>query len=108
MTTLDAALTVSIHLFGQLRITHDGAPFRFAGRRRTLALLGYLLLNRDRPVARDFLAFTLWPDDDEESARAKLRSSLHLLARSLPPAPACHPWVLAESSDIQWNPDNRI
>ena len=62
----------------------DGQPFKLATPRKTLPILAYLLLHRESPVARDFLAYVMWPDDEEESARNKLRMSLYDLARILP------------------------
>jgi len=67
-----------------------------------LPLLAYLLLHRAVPLGRDFLAYLLWPDDAEESARTKLRANLYDLARVLPP-PAGH-WLLIDGDHVQWNP----
>lgn len=44
---------------------------------RTMPLLAYLLLGRDRPIARDQLAYKFWPDYSEDEARANLRRHLH-------------------------------
>jgi DNA-binding SARP family transcriptional activator/tetratricopeptide (TPR) repeat protein len=74
-----------IGLFGHVAVEVNGTPFKLATPRKTLPVLAYLLLNRDAPVARDFLAYVMWPDDEEEPARTKLRMSLYDLARVLPP-----------------------
>ncbi|HEY5425417.1 MAG TPA: AAA family ATPase, partial [Candidatus Tumulicola sp.] len=76
---------IRFRLFGHVAVEVGGAPFKLATPRKTLPILAYLLLNRDVPVARDFLAYVMWPDDEEESARNKLRMSLHDLGRVLPP-----------------------
>ena len=94
-----------VFLLGPPRFEFDGAPFRFKSARKTMSLLGYLLLNREGAVARDRIAFTLWPDDEEEAALGNLRRNLYLLTKSLPTAPAERPWLTIEASDVQWNPD---
>ncbi len=74
-----------IGLFGHVAVEVNGTPFRLATPRKTLPVLAYLLLNRDAPIARDFLAYVMWPDEEEEPARTKLRMTLYDLARVLPP-----------------------
>ncbi|MGA7095510.1 MAG: AAA family ATPase [Candidatus Cybelea sp.] len=76
---------IRIRLFGHVAVEVNGEPFRLATPRKTLSVLAYLLLNRDAPIARDFFAYVLWPDDEEEPARTKLRMNLYDLARVLPP-----------------------
>ncbi|MFN8423137.1 MAG: BTAD domain-containing putative transcriptional regulator [Anaerolineae bacterium] len=78
---------LEIALFGPLRLSHDGAPLPPPALPRTLPLLAYLLLNRDRPIPRAALAFALWPDVPEAEARANLRRHVHALDAALPAAP---------------------
>lgn len=75
--------------------------------RKTLPVLAYLLLHRDAAVSRNFLSFLLWPDETEDSARAKLRATLHDLARALPEAPEGY-WIAVEGTNIRWNPDAQV
>jgi DNA-binding SARP family transcriptional activator/tetratricopeptide (TPR) repeat protein len=75
---------IRIRLFGHVAVDVDGEPFRLATPRKTLPILAYLLLNRSAPVAREFLAYVMWPDDEEEPARTKLRGNLFELIRALP------------------------
>lgn len=69
-----------------------------------MPLLAYLLLHRDEPVSRQKLAFTLWPDEAEESARANLRRHLHHLKRALPLTTPDTPWLLVDPQTARWNP----
>ncbi len=76
-------------LLGPVRITQDGgaaddadAPLRFRSR-RTIALLGYLALER-RPTAREYLAALFWPDEEPAKGRSNLRRELYNLAQLLP------------------------
>ena len=51
--------------------------------RRTIALLGYLVVEQ-RAIARDFLAALFWPDESTSTGRSNLRRELHNLAQILP------------------------
>jgi DNA-binding SARP family transcriptional activator len=95
--------SVAIRLFGNVEIVADGEPHRLVTPRKTLQILTYLLLNRETPVAREYLSFLLWPDDEETSARTKLRASLRDLQAMLP-QPAAD-FVLLSGERLSWNPD---
>ncbi len=93
---------LEIRLFGQAEVTVDGAPFALATPRKSLQVLAYLLLHRSAPVAREYLAFLLYPDDEEVSAKKKLRATLSELPKVLPAgAAAC---LSVETERIAWNP----
>ncbi len=94
-----------IHLLGHLRLYQDDHPLPFRGLPKTLPLWACLLLNRAGPIPRSTLAYLLWPDDPEGTARSKLRRHLYDLERALPaPAPGRPPWLLRQAGTIQWNP----
>lgn len=97
---------LGIRLFGHFEVALDGAPFRLATPRKTLQVLAYLLLHRRVPVSREYLAFLLYPDDEEESARAKLRATLSALAKILP-KPA-ERYVCVDGEKLAWNPNAGI
>ncbi|MBC5824687.1 MAG: AAA family ATPase [Candidatus Eremiobacteraeota bacterium] len=94
---------VRIHLLGQPRLLIDGGRAKIIKAGKTVPLLAYLILHRNVPVARPFLAFTLWPDEDESAALAALRRYLYHLQKSLPPSSKASPWVLADDETLQWN-----
>jgi predicted ATPase/DNA-binding SARP family transcriptional activator len=95
---------LKIYLFGNLRLSVDREPLRFAALPKTLPLWTYLLLNRYTAVPREHVAFVIWPDEDEPTARSNLRRHLHDLRRALPPAPDDAPWLLSQGDKLQWNP----
>jgi predicted ATPase/DNA-binding SARP family transcriptional activator len=99
-----ARIVLRIYLLGQPRFEFNGQPLKFAALPKTLPLCGFLLLQRVQPVARDTVAFTLWPDQPETSARANLRRHLHDLRRALPAGQAAPAWILSDSDTLQWNP----
>jgi DNA-binding SARP family transcriptional activator len=72
----DNAQPLCVRLFGTPHVSFDGKPIRFVAA-RTLPLFVYLLLGRERPIARDQLAYRFWPDNSETEARTNLRRHLH-------------------------------
>ena len=98
---------IRIRLFGHVAVEVDGTPFKLATPRKTLAILAYLLLNRAAPIARDFLAYVMWPDDEEEPARTKLRMNLYDLARVLPPELAGKA-LIVDGDSVRLRPDLRL
>ena len=97
---------LEVRLFGHAEVTLGGAPFALATPRKSLQVLAYLLLHRSAPVARDYLAFLLYPDDEESAARAKLRATLSELPKILPqPASA---YVTIDTDKVAWNRDAEL
>ena len=94
---------LSISLLGPLRLEADGKQLKFAGPRKAAALLAYILLHQRVRIDRQNLAFTLWPDDEEEAARAALRRHIYLVTHALPP-PDGEPWIVADATTVRWNP----
>jgi DNA-binding SARP family transcriptional activator len=90
---------LEVQLFGHLVVADSGHRIDAV---RNPRLIAYLLLNRDRPVERTEVAFTLWPDSSDAQALTNLRRELHALRRALPNAER----VLAiDRRTIQWRPD---
>jgi len=97
---------LEIRLLGHVEVLADGVPFPLATPRKTLALLTFLLLNRTSRVARDFLTFQLWPDEEEEIGRQRLRANLHDLQKIMPePRDA---WITGADSVLAWNPQAEV
>jgi DNA-binding SARP family transcriptional activator/tetratricopeptide (TPR) repeat protein len=96
-------VALRFQLLGHIRAFVHGQMFAMTTPRKTPQLLAYLLLNRGATVSRDYLAFLFWPDDTEDAARTKLRSSLFDLSRALPPANEGQPWISADGTSIRWN-----
>src|SRR5712692_9569319 len=96
-------VVLRVYLFGQPRFDFNGLPLKFSVLPKTLPLCAYLLLQRAQPVARDTVAFTLWPDRPESGARANLRRHLHDLRRALPGGQSQPAWILSDADTVQWN-----
>ena len=65
-------------------------------------MLALVILQRGAAVARESLAFTLFPEADEGTALAELRRTLYLTNKSLPERPG-DPWLIVDSETIRWN-----
>lgn len=93
-------LTVS--LLGDFSIRRDGAPVAHLDTSRLQSLLAYLLLHRDAPQSRAYLAYLFWPDTTEGQARTNLRNLLHYLRRALPDADS---YLDISAQTLQWRSD---
>lgn len=94
---------LAISLLGDFKLTYGCPPntteLYTVNTARLQALLGYLLLHRQAPQARDHLAFLFWPDTSEAQALTNLRNLLHKLRRALP-TPAR--FLLVNARFVQW------
>jgi DNA-binding SARP family transcriptional activator len=71
-----------------------------AALRQRIALLALLAVEHPRPVSRDSLLASLWPESDTADARHLLRDSLYLLRSALGDDA-----VLSTGDDLRLNPD---
>ena len=76
-----ALVTLTIALLGAPRVEVDGLPLR-VDTRKAVALLAYLAVT-GHAQSRDRLALLLWPDYDDDRARAALRRTLSTLKTAL-------------------------
>jgi predicted ATPase/DNA-binding SARP family transcriptional activator len=74
---------LTITLFGPMRVLVEGHPLPRLRSRKALWLLALLALRAGRPVEREWLAGTLWPDIDQGRAATNLRVVLSELRRAL-------------------------
>jgi len=74
---------LSIQFFGPMQVRVAGQPLPPLRSRRILWLLALLTLRQNRPVEREWLAGTLWPDLDQSQAYANLRVILNGLRTAL-------------------------
>ena len=72
---------------------------------KTGALLAYLAYHRDAALSRDRLVDAIWPEDDVDQARQKLRLALHSLHNQLEPPEIPRGSVLvADRASVKLNP----
>jgi predicted ATPase/DNA-binding SARP family transcriptional activator len=77
------AAPLTIGLFGPMRVLVGDQPLPPVRSRKALWLLALLTLRHGRPVAREWLASTLWPDTDLSVAFTNLRPVIWELRRAL-------------------------
>ena len=91
---------LEISLMGGFRLVYDGKQVSGLGMPRAQALLAYLLLRRDAPVARRQLASTFWPDTTESQSRTNLR---HLVSTVRSALPHSHEYLIQDRHSLGWN-----
>jgi DNA-binding SARP family transcriptional activator len=91
-----------LHVFGTLRATRAGEPYRLAMLPRAVPLLGLIVARGTVPVSRDALAVALWPDDDEREARTNLRRHLQSLRRAFGEG---YDPLRSDDAHVAWNAD---
>ncbi|MCI2431433.1 hypothetical protein LM602_02600, partial [Candidatus Acetothermia bacterium] len=73
---------LEIKLFGEVEIRLNGQLLRFPTQ-KTKELFAYLVLHHQHAHPRAALAGLLWPESDEEHAKANLRQTLSRLRQTL-------------------------
>ena len=97
-------------LFGKFLVLRDGQELRGLDACKERELLSYLIIHRDRPQLREFLASLLWPNTSTERSKKYLRQALWHLVSALPEdhesAPSLlqveHDWVQLNLSGDIW------
>jgi DNA-binding SARP family transcriptional activator/TolB-like protein len=73
--------------------------------RKTGALLAYLAFHLDRAVSREVLAEQLWPEEDPDATRPRLRQALAALRRALePPGTPAATVLIADRATVRLDP----
>jgi len=91
-----------IRLLGEFSLVYGDQPVTAVNTARLQSLLAYLVLHRDAPQSRYYLAFQFWPDSPESQARTNLRKLFHQLHQALPDADR---FLRADAQTVQWRPD---
>jgi DNA-binding SARP family transcriptional activator len=95
-------LELRIQLLGDFQLSYGEQPLTAVNTARLQALLAYLVLHRDAPQSRKYLAFLFWPDTTEAQALTNLRNLLHKLRQALPDPDQ---FFGADAHDVHWRRD---
>jgi DNA-binding SARP family transcriptional activator len=98
----DGDAVLEIELLGHFQLSWGGRRLEGIHSSRLQSLVAYLLIHRDAPLAREHLAFLLWPESSDAQALTNLRRELHLLRRALPEPDLL---LALEHRTVQWRPD---
>jgi DNA-binding SARP family transcriptional activator len=71
-------------LLGGFSLTFDKSPVPGFHQPRLQALLAYIVLNQQKPIARNTVAFLFWPDSTDKQARTNLRKLIYSMRKALP------------------------
>jgi DNA-binding SARP family transcriptional activator len=99
---LDMSDELVVGLLGSFRMSSGGRRIEGVRTPRLESLVAYLLIHRDRPIARGQLASILWPESTDAQALTNLRRELHLLRRALPEPDRV---IVLEKRTVGWRPD---
>ena len=92
---------LALHLLGAPRLELDNVPI-IADRRKVLALLAYLAINRWQHH-RDHISALFWPDYDQSKAYANLRHILWEVGQLIGEG-----WIAAHRDTIGFNADEHL
>src|SRR5579862_1019127 len=102
----DAKLRIYIEMLGGLRIRRDGEQPLDCPTHQPDALLACLALGLNHSDRREMLMEQLWPGDDADTARHKLRHCLYVLRRRFTEPPWEQPdLLLITRSTLRLDPD---
>ena len=95
---------VRLRVLGGLTLELDGVPVPHEtwGSRKSRLLLAQLVARRGRPVPREELAVSLWPDGDPSRLGPRLSVELSKLRRALGPARDA---IVADRDSLHLDPD---
>jgi DNA-binding SARP family transcriptional activator/transposase-like protein len=94
-----------IELFGGLKAQQGERVLTHFETRKIAALLAWLALHPQRPHPREVVAEQLWPEEDWDATRNRLRQALSSLRRELePPGTPDHSVLVADRSHVWLNP----
>jgi DNA-binding SARP family transcriptional activator len=91
-----------IRMLGSFQASDAEKPIGKLQSDRLQALLAYLVLHRDQPLARQQLAVTFWPDTTDAQARTNLRTLLVRLREALSDADQ---FLAIDAQTVQWRTD---
>lgn len=94
--------TLHICLLGDFRLLYGNDPLTTVNTPRLQTLFAYLLLHRQAPQARQYLAFQFWPDSSEKQAHTNLRKLLFQLRNALPNSAR---FLTQDHLTVHWRPD---
>ena len=90
-----------ISLLGEFRVQNGAEEPLHFDTRQTTALLAYLSFYGHRAHSREILAEHLWPDEDVNATRARLRTALWAIRRLLEPRSMSGTVLNSSRSDVQ-------
>jgi predicted ATPase/DNA-binding SARP family transcriptional activator len=95
-----------ISLMGAFQVMLHGRPAHPFDSAKVRSLLAYLVVEAGRPHARETLAATFWPEQDDRAGRHSLSQALSNLRRVIGDQAAVPPFLLINRYTVQWNTES--
>jgi predicted ATPase/DNA-binding SARP family transcriptional activator len=107
MSVVASRPELEIRLFGEPGFYEKGTFQNLRLPTKSFEVLCLLALHSGQPIDRAKVAFTLWPDDPEEDAKANLRRHVYLLSRTLRSLGASTQLV-ATTASLMWTTQGSV
>jgi DNA-binding SARP family transcriptional activator/predicted ATPase len=99
-------VSLQIRLLGGLLLESGGRTLPRIPSRPGRSLFAYLVLNRDREIARDRLTGLFWPDMPDSQARRRLSQALWQVQTLLSEAGLTGTYIQAGANTVRFNPSS--
>jgi len=96
-----------IETLGRIRLWSGAKRLHVRLPAQALLVLARVVASPDASVDREELAFTLWPEDTETEARAKLRRQLYNIQRAAADASGSS-WLSSEAQCVTWTAESWV
>ena len=97
-------VSLQIRLLGGLLLESSGRTLPRIPSRPGRSLFAYLVLNRDREIARDQLTGLFWPDMPDSQARRRLSQALWQVQTLFSEAGLSNSYIQAGANTVRFNP----
>lgn len=100
--------TLVVYVLGEFRLYQDDQPVQEWPSGKGKAIFKYLLLHRQRPVAKEVLMDTFWPDSSADAARNNLNVAIYGLRKALRDGYGDFSHIVFQDNAYRLNPEMTI
>jgi len=75
---------LSINMLGEVNITYKGEKIVDSLSNKTVAMICLLVLNREKDLSKEKIAYYFWPDSSEEASKYNVRYNLWAIGKLIP------------------------
>lgn len=100
--------TLVAYMLGEFRLYQDDQPVQEWPSGKGKAILKYLLLHRHRPVAKELLMDTFWPDSTADAARNNLNVAIFGLRKALRDGYGDFSHIVFQDNTYRLNPEMAV
>ena len=100
--------SLAVHCLGPFQVYENNEPIEKWPSSKGKSILKYLVINRERPVAKEVLMELFWPEADPDAARNNLNVAIYGLRQALRQEDTTFSHVLYQDEHYLLNPELRI